>query len=119
MTAAPMAKPITIEYFHDNKIALVFVTKEDMEKSKAEKSDADGIVEFVRDIDTVELAILLKEKDDCIRLSLRSKSNIDCTKVASKFNGGGHVRASGGTINHTDLKKAKDDVVKVAEEQLW
>ena len=108
----------SIEYFHDNKIALVFVTKDDMEKSKAEKSDADGIVEFVRDIDTVELAILLKEKDDCIRLSLRSKSNIDCTKIASKFNGGGHVRASGGTINHTDLIKAKEDIIKVAEEQL-
>lgn len=109
----------SIEYFDNDKIAVVFVTKDDMEKSKAEKADADGIVEFVRDIDTVELAVLLKEKDDCIRLSLRSKSYIDCTKVASKFNGGGHVRASGGTINHTDLNKAKEDVVKVAEEQLW
>lgn len=109
----------SIEYFDNDKIAVVFVTKDDMEKSKAEKADADGIVEFVRDIDTVELAVLLKEKDDCIRLSLRSKSYIDCTKVASKFNGGGHVRASGGTINNTDLNKAKEDVVKVAEEQLW
>lgn len=108
----------SIEYFDNDKIAVVFVTKDDMEKSKAEKADADGIVEFVRDIDTVELSVLLKEKDDCIRLSLRSKSYIDCTKVASKFNGGGHVRASGGTINHTDLNKAKEDVVKVAEEQL-
>lgn len=109
----------SIEYFDDDKIAVVFVTKEDMEKSKAEKADADGIVEFVRDIDTVELAVLLKEKDDCIRLSLRSKSYLDCTKIASRFNGGGHVRASGGTINHLDLEKAKLDLVKVAEEQLW
>lgn len=109
----------SIEYFDNDKIAVVFVTKDDMIKSKAEKADADGIVEFVRDIDSVELAVLLKEKDDCIRLSLRSKSYIDCTKVASKFNGGGHVKASGGTINHTDLNKAKEDVVKVAEEQLW
>lgn len=108
----------SIEYFDNDKIAVVFVTKDDMIKSKAEKADADGIVEFVRDIDSVELAVLLKEKDDCIRLSLRSKSYIDCTKVASKFNGGGHVKASGGTINHTDLNKAKEDVVKVAEEQL-
>ncbi|MDY3903317.1 bifunctional oligoribonuclease/PAP phosphatase NrnA [Peptoniphilus sp.] len=108
----------SIEYFDNDKIAVVFVTKDDMIKSKAEKADADGIVEFVRDIDSVELAVLLKEKDDCIRLSLRSKSYLDCTKVASKFNGGGHVRASGGTINHTDLNKAKEDVVKVAEEQL-
>jgi len=109
----------SIEYFDKDKIAVVIVTKEDMEKTKAAKSDADGIVEFVRDIDTVELAVLLKEKDDCIRLSLRSKSYVDCTKIASKFNGGGHIRASGGTINHTDIKKAKKDLVEVAEEELW
>lgn len=108
----------SIEYFHEDKIAVVIVTKDDMEKTGAAKADADGIVEFVRDIDTVELAVLLKEKDDCIRLSLRSKSYMDCTKIASIFNGGGHVRASGGTINHTDLKKAKKDLVKVAEEEL-
>lgn len=109
----------SIEYFHEDKIAVVIVTIDDMEKTGAAKADADGIVEFVRDIDTVELAVLLKEKDDCIRLSLRSKSYMDCTKIASIFNGGGHVRASGGTINHTDLKKAKKDLVKVAEEELW
>ena len=109
----------SIEYFDEDKIAVVFVTKDDMEKTRAAKSDADGIVEFVRDIDIVELAVLLKEKDDCIRLSLRSKSYIDCTKIASKFNGGGHIRASGGTIDYTDLEKAKAEVVKFAEEQLW
>lgn len=108
----------SIEYFDEDKIAVVIVTKEDIEKTQAAKSDADGIVEFVRDIDTVELAVLLKEKDDCIRLSLRSKSYFDCTKIASKFNGGGHIRASGGTINHTDIKKAKKDLVEVAEEEL-
>lgn len=108
----------SIEYFCDNKIAVVYVTKDDMTKTNAEKSDADGIVEFVRDIDTVELAVLLKEKDDCIRLSLRSKSKIDCTKIASQFNGGGHVRASGGTINHLNLEKAKNDVIEVAKKQL-
>lgn len=108
----------SIEYFDDDRIAVVFVTKDDMEITKAAKADADGIVEFVRDIDTVELAVLLKEKDDCIKLSLRSKSFIDCTEIASKFNGGGHIRASGGTIYSTDLEKAKRDVVKFAEEQL-
>lgn len=109
----------SIEYFDGDKIAVVIVTKEDMVNTKAAKSDADGIVEFVRDIDSVELAVLLKEKDDCIRLSLRSKSYVDCTKIASKFNGGGHIRASGGTINHTDIIKAKKDLIKVAEEELW
>lgn len=108
----------SIKYFCDNKIAIAIVTNKDMEETKAEKGDADGIVEFVRDTDGVELAVLLKEKEGCIRLSLRSKSKINCTKVASQFNGGGHVRASGGTIHHLDFEKAIEDVVNAAKEEL-
>lgn len=108
----------SIKYFCDNKIAIAIVTNKDMEETNAEKGDADGIVEFVRDTDGVELAVLLKEKEDCIRLSLRSKSEINCTKIASQFDGGGHVRASGGTIHHKDFDKAIDDIVKAAEEEL-
>lgn len=108
----------SIEYYCDNKIAIATVTINDMDITNAAKGDADGIVEFVRDIEGVELAVLLKEKKDSIRVSLRSKSVINCTNIASKFNGGGHVRASGATIDHTDLKKAIEEIVEAAREEL-
>lgn len=101
----------TLELYSDGKIGIVCITDKDIEECNADKSDADGIVEFVRDIDTVELAILLKEKSDCVRLSTRSKSYIDVTKIAGKFNGGGHIRASGATIN-LPINKAKEEVLK-------
>lgn len=107
----------SIKYFNDDKIALVKVTIDDLKKTGAKKMDSDGIVEFVRDIEGVEVAVLLKEKENAVRLSMRSKSFINCSKVASKFNGGGHIRAAGGTFHHNDLDKAEKDVISVLMEE--
>lgn len=104
----------SVEFFLDNKIGIVLVTKEDVRDTGAKKSDADGIIEFLRDTEGLELAILLKEKDNDIRISTRSKSYFDCTKLVEKFNGGGHIRAAGGTIFNNDIKKAKEDIIKEA-----
>ncbi|MDO5715003.1 MAG: bifunctional oligoribonuclease/PAP phosphatase NrnA [Tissierellia bacterium] len=108
----------TLEYYCDDKIGIVTVLESDITKAKARKSDADGIVEFVRDIASIELAILLKEKDDFIRLSTRSKKVFDCTKLASQFNGGGHIRASGGTIYNMTMDEAKKAVIAAAIKEM-
>lgn len=101
----------SIKYYNENKIAVVKVTIDDFKKTGAKKLDSDGIVEFVRDIEGVEVAVLLKEKENSIRLSMRSKSFINCAEIASKFNGGGHIRAAGGTFNHNNLDKAEEDII--------
>ena len=106
-----------LELYEDNKIGIVSINDSDMEECNAKKSDSDGIVEFVRDISTVELAILLKEKGSVVRLSTRSKSYVDCTKIASKFGGGGHIRAAGATIE-SNLELAKEEVLKYAIKEI-
>ena len=74
--------------------------------------DTDGFVDIIRNVDTVDVAILLKaEADDRTRVSLRSKG-IDVNVVASHFGGGGHIRASGCTIN-LPLDKAKQALIEV------
>lgn len=106
----------TLELYEDGKIGLVIVSDDDIEKLGAKKSDSDGIVEFVRDISTVELAIFLKDKGDSVKLSLRSKKYIDATKITDKFGGGGHIRAAGATIN-LKIDEAKEKVLKYAIEE--
>ena len=59
---------------------------------------ADGLIDMVRIIEGVDLAVVLKEKEpDICRVSMRSKG-IDVTKVAVNFGGGGHIRAAGCAI---------------------
>ena len=46
-----------------------------------------------------KVAVILKEREDGIHCSLRSKFEIDCSKIAEKFGGGGHKNAAGCLID--------------------
>lgn len=56
-----------------------------------------------------KLAVILKEKDDGVHCSLRSKYEYDCSLVAEIFGGGGHKNASGCLIEKS-LEEAKKDM---------
>lgn len=105
-----------ITYLFDNKVAIVKVTLENVSKVKAHPSDTEGIVEFIRDIEPVEVAILLKERKESVKLSLRTKSYINAINIAKHFDGGGHIRAAGATI-HLDIKEAEKEVIRVITEE--
>jgi len=63
-------------------------------------SDTDGIIDQLRITKGVEVAILLKEMNPRVwRVSMRSRELVDVAKICERFGGGGHVRASGCTLN--------------------
>jgi phosphoesterase RecJ-like protein len=69
----------------------------------------EGIVNYGLAIKGINITILIVERGDVVKLSLRSKGNIEVNKIASKyFNGGGHINASGGisyeSVNDTIIK---------------
>lgn len=106
-----------IEFFFDGLVAFSSCTQEDLNETGAKSSDTEGIIEQIRNIKGVELAVFVKEKENLNRISLRSKSFIDCTKVASVYSGGGHVRASGAT-SYDSLSKTKETLLKRIEQVL-
>ena len=62
----------------NTKIAVMMVTQEMLKKYNIDFKDVDGIVPYARDIENVEIGILLKEKgNNEIKVSLRSKSFVD------------------------------------------
>lgn len=97
----------TLEMALDNKLALMSLNKEMLEECNASEEDAGEFVNIARDIDSVEVAVFIKELSNGLcRVSLRSKEYIDVRKIAEKFGGGGHIRAAGCTIkgSMTDVK---------------
>ena len=99
----------TIEMCCDGKVAFVEVTREMMEITGAIKEDTDTIVNSVRAIAPVEVACMLREDDEGIKISLRSKNYADVSKIAQKHGGGGHIRAAGATIKgEFDFEKIKN-----------
>lgn len=83
-------------------VASISVSIDMMKKNSIGYNEIDGVTNYTRDIENVEVGIFLKEKRKGeIKISLRSKNDIDVSKIAMQFNGGGHVRAAGCTINDT------------------
>lgn len=102
----------TLDLYYDNKLAIVHVTQQMLKKNNAEFNDIDGIVEYIRDIETVEVACILKELDKSeIKVGLRSKRYVNVAEIAQKFQGGGHIRASGCTI-YDNINKTKEVLIK-------
>ncbi|MHC6179627.1 DHH family phosphoesterase [Clostridium sp. JNZ X4-2] len=79
--------------------------------------DTSDIINIGMKIDTVEVGILLKQVEDGVKASLRSKSRVDVGKVAEAFNGGGHIRASGLMVLHKTMNEVKDMIVKEVEKE--
>ena len=86
----------SIALLNDATIAVGTVTQEDFKKTGALKSDSDHLVDILRNLATVELAILvIEEQDATFKISLRSKKHLDVSTIAQSFGGGGHKRAAG------------------------
>ncbi len=96
----------------DGKIASIIITKEMLKRNVISFNDLDGITSYTRDIEGVEVGILLKEKkENEVKVSLRSKNYVDVSKIAQSFNGGGHIRAAGLTI-YSSIEDAKKKIVE-------
>ena len=86
--------------FMDRKCIFAAVRQKDMDFYGAGSSDLDGIVEQLRVTDGVECAIFLHETENHVyKVSMRSNSQVDVSRIAAYFGGGGHVRAAGCTMS--------------------
>ncbi len=78
-------------------VAWSWATLGDLERLQATAEDCDGVVNYLVGIAGVEAAFFVVElrTPGEIRLSLRSKGDLDVARVAESFGGGGHRAASG------------------------
>lgn len=102
------------ELYCDGKIGVAWVDKATIERYCVDSKNVDNIVDTARRIEGVELAISFKETDDGTKISLRSNEYIDVSKIAARFGGGGHIRASGVMLKGISLNEAKKTVIAEA-----
>ncbi|MBK8700147.1 MAG: bifunctional oligoribonuclease/PAP phosphatase NrnA [Saprospiraceae bacterium] len=80
------------------KAAYIYLTKEDYTLFGISRGDTEGIVNYLLMMKDISLAALITEQPTIIKISLRSKDDINVQQMASlHFNGGGHKNASGGS----------------------
>lgn len=89
----------TIEIFENGKLAFICVTNEMMSKTDASEEDCDGLVNIARNIEGVEVAVMIRQRSaDEFKINFRSQNYVDVSAIASKYSGGGHMKAAGCTL---------------------
>lgn len=102
-----------VKFYCDDKFALTVVPYSQFVEYGAGPDGVDDVVSAMRDIDGVELAIVLRQLESGeIRGNVRSQEYFDCSKFAEGFGGGGHVRAAGFTIKNGDVNEVAEEVIK-------
>lgn len=108
----------TLRYYCGGRVAVIFITKELIEKSKAKDDDLDGLASIPRQIEGVKVGITLREKDNGeMKFSVRTTQDIDASKICEHFGGGGHKAAAGCSVADT-VENAAKLIVAQAEKAL-
>ena len=106
-----------MEILENGKVAFTYINNADVDEVDAKEGDDEGLVELGRDIVGVEVSILLKQKEDGYKVSLRSTSYVNVSDVCLMFGGGGHPRAAGAFIKGT-TEEVKQKLLKEIEKVL-
>ncbi len=107
-----------MQVFEKHGVALITFTQEEMQKFNFVDGDHEGIVNMPLSVAEIKASIIAVEKDDFVKLSLRSKGKIDVNKLARKyFNGGGHTNAAGGKV-FIKINEIEDYIKKILNDNL-
>jgi phosphoesterase RecJ-like protein len=110
----------TLQTACSGRVAFMWVTAGMLEKVGASLLDADGFVNFPREVAGAEVGMLFKEEKDGrkVEVSLRSKSNlVDVSRVAAQFQGGGHHKAAGCVVEGS-MPSVQERVVEAVAAEL-
>ena len=101
-----------LKFVDNNRIAITYITRDDIKKTNAKTGDHEGIVNVGRNIEGVLVSIFLREDDDgTYKVSFRGNEDIDVAEIAKVFDGGGHSKAAGCSIEGP-LDKAMKRLIK-------
>jgi phosphoesterase RecJ-like protein len=95
LTARALEK---IELYDEGRFAVTYISADDYAESGAQEAHTEGIIDFLRALEGVDVAAMIRDKTDggrsARKVSLRS-TDVDVSAIAREHGGGGHRRAAG------------------------
>jgi len=80
---------------YSDQVVLSWLTPADLQELGVAREETENLVSLLRSIQGVELAILLRQESEHIRVNLRARGDYDAARMARDFGGGGHRAAAG------------------------
>ena len=101
----------SLEVSPDGRVAWLSVQRASLSGLGCTGDDLEGMVDYPRELDGVEVGLLFRELDGKqVKVSLRSNGMVDVNALAREFGGGGHLRASGAVVAGS-LESVRERVV--------
>ncbi|MSR22596.1 MAG: hypothetical protein EXR92_03480 [Gemmatimonadetes bacterium] len=89
----------SIEVSEEGEVAWMTVPAKPFRELGCTSEDLDGLVDYPRGIDGVEVGLLFREiEGGQVKVSFRANGRVDVNALAREFGGGGHVRAAGALV---------------------
>ena len=106
--------------YQENNSAIISLSNEELKKFNFKKGDTEGIINYALAIKGIIFAAFIVERDNIVKLSLRSKGSFKVNEIAKKyFSGGGHENAAGGVSTQnieSTIEKVKEIINKYKKE---
>lgn len=111
----------SLHIWKNRRVAEVSLTRDDFREVRGTKAEAEDVIEIPRQVARNEIALFFYQIPDRThetRVSIRTREPWDATTLATRFGGGGHVRAAGCTIKggmaiaKRQMRKAVKDLLK-------
>jgi bifunctional oligoribonuclease and PAP phosphatase NrnA len=109
----------TLELTGEGRVAYWDLTMATRERLGLKPEDSEGMIDIIRGIDGVIVAIFFEElPDGKVRISMRSKdARVDACHICMEFGGGGHALAAGIRMDGP-LSEAKERVLEAVKRAL-
>lgn len=85
-----------LEYYFDDRCALIYMTREQIESTGVEASDLESITSLPRQIEGVQVGVTLRQQPSgSYKISVRTVPGVDACAICRRLGGGGHDQAAG------------------------
>lgn len=108
----------TLELPFDGLASVASVSLATKERFGEAEDDSDDFVGLIRYIEGVKVAVLLKEKEDAVKVSVRARAPVSAQAICIELGGGGHVAAAGAKLVGADLASARDRLLEAIGREL-
>jgi phosphoesterase RecJ-like protein len=101
-----------IEFFENGRICLISLDRETLNENYSEPAETEGMAEYTLFGKGVRVGGLLREINSGLtKVSLRSRDSINVSMLAHRHGGGGHINASGYTVD-LPIKEAREKLLE-------
>ena len=99
----------------NNNVLFSYYESSELKKFNIDEEEADYAMNIIQNIEWPKLFLLFRNKSKKIKISLRSKWDVNCSRLATQFGGWWHLNASGCSVDLDEKKDFKSQIKIIVE----